>query len=167
MPSKSMKQHRTMQAVAHNPEFAKKIGIPQSVGKDFADADKRDKKFAAGGSTDFAPIVEPRNFARGGLAAYSNENDIPPDIAAELQELNDEEQPNHAVGGPIKMGHFRMAPSAPTQNDPIMAHLMRYAPRPKSAPPPIRYAKGGSTKDFDHEAANATLSALIAHLGSR
>lgn len=30
-----------MEAVAHNPEFAKKAGVPQSVGKDFAEADKR------------------------------------------------------------------------------------------------------------------------------
>jgi len=40
MPSKSTKQHNLMQAVAHNPKFAKKVGIPQSVGKDFAAADK-------------------------------------------------------------------------------------------------------------------------------
>jgi hypothetical protein len=29
-----------MAAVAHNPEFAKKVGIPKSVGQDFVDADK-------------------------------------------------------------------------------------------------------------------------------
>ena len=29
-----------MEAVAHSPEFAKKAGVPQSVGKDFAAADK-------------------------------------------------------------------------------------------------------------------------------
>jgi hypothetical protein len=29
-----------MEAVAHNPKFAKKVGIPTSVGKDFASADK-------------------------------------------------------------------------------------------------------------------------------
>ena len=29
-----------MAAVAHNPEFAKKTGIPQKVGKEFAKADK-------------------------------------------------------------------------------------------------------------------------------
>jgi len=29
-----------MQAVAHSPEFAKKVGIPTSVGKEFAKADK-------------------------------------------------------------------------------------------------------------------------------
>lgn len=40
MPSKSKKQHNLMEAVAHNPAFAKKVGIPQSVGKEFAAADK-------------------------------------------------------------------------------------------------------------------------------
>jgi hypothetical protein len=35
MPSVSKKQERFMQAVAHNPAFAKKAGVPQSVGKEF------------------------------------------------------------------------------------------------------------------------------------
>ena len=39
-----------MAAVAHNPAFAKKVGIPQSVGKDFNDADKG-KTFKKGGDT--------------------------------------------------------------------------------------------------------------------
>lgn len=34
-----------MEAVAHNPKFAKKAGIPQNVGRDFADADKASGKF--------------------------------------------------------------------------------------------------------------------------
>lgn len=33
-----------MEAVAHNPKFAKKAGVPQSVGKEFAAADKQAKK---------------------------------------------------------------------------------------------------------------------------
>jgi hypothetical protein len=41
MPTKSPKQHRFMDAVAHNPKFAKKTGIPQKVGKEFVRADKR------------------------------------------------------------------------------------------------------------------------------
>lgn len=45
MPSKSPKQHRLMEAVAHNPKFARKVGIPQSVGKDYDRADKRTGKF--------------------------------------------------------------------------------------------------------------------------
>lgn len=41
MPSKSPAQARLMQAVAHSPEFAKKTGIPQSVGREFSEADKQ------------------------------------------------------------------------------------------------------------------------------
>ena len=48
MPSTSKKQHNFMAAVAHNPAFAKKVGIPQSVGKDFNQADKG-KTFKKGG----------------------------------------------------------------------------------------------------------------------
>ena len=40
MPAVSAKQKKFMDAVANNPEFAKKAGVPQSVGKDFAAADK-------------------------------------------------------------------------------------------------------------------------------
>ena len=48
MPSSSKKQHNFMAAVAHNPAFAKKAGVPQSVGKDFSSADQG-RKFAKGG----------------------------------------------------------------------------------------------------------------------
>jgi len=48
VPSTSKKQHNFMQAVAHNPAFAKKVGVPQSVGKDFSTADKG-RKFSKGG----------------------------------------------------------------------------------------------------------------------
>jgi len=48
MPSASKKQHNFMEAVAHNPSFAKKAGVPQSVGKDFSAADKG-RKFSKGG----------------------------------------------------------------------------------------------------------------------
>ena len=37
-----------MAAIAHNPAFAKKVGVPQSVGKDFNQADKG-RKFKEGG----------------------------------------------------------------------------------------------------------------------
>ncbi len=39
MPSKSKKQARTMAAAAHNPKFAKKLGIPPKVAKEYNDAD--------------------------------------------------------------------------------------------------------------------------------
>jgi hypothetical protein len=40
MPSVSKKQHNFMAAVANNPAFAKKAGVPQSVGEEFTKADK-------------------------------------------------------------------------------------------------------------------------------
>ncbi len=39
-----------MAAVANNPSFAKKVGVPQSVGKEFNQADKS-RKFSKGGDT--------------------------------------------------------------------------------------------------------------------
>jgi hypothetical protein len=56
MPSTSKKQHNFMAAVAHNPAFAKKAGVPQSVGKDFSNADKG-KTFKQGG--DMASKMNP------------------------------------------------------------------------------------------------------------
>ena len=41
MPSTSDKQHRFMEAIAHDAAFAKHAGVPQSVGKDFARADDK------------------------------------------------------------------------------------------------------------------------------
>ena len=50
MPSTSKKQHNFMAAIANSPSFAKKVGVPQSVGKDFTTADKG-RKFSKGGDT--------------------------------------------------------------------------------------------------------------------
>lgn len=50
MPAKSAKQKRLMDAAAHNPAFAKKVGIPQSVAMEFSQASKG-KKFQKGGET--------------------------------------------------------------------------------------------------------------------
>ena len=55
MPSKSKAQHNFMAAVAHNPAFAKKVGVPQSVGKEFNKADKG-KKFSKGGEMKHADV---------------------------------------------------------------------------------------------------------------
>lgn len=49
MPSKSAAQARLMAAAAHNPEFAKKVGIPTKVAREFNQADKG-RKFKEGGS---------------------------------------------------------------------------------------------------------------------
>jgi hypothetical protein len=71
MPSKSKAQHNLMEGVAHNAAFAKKVGIPQSVGRDFAEADKG-KKFSKGGANSQAArqsINQPKT-NHGGQALF-------------------------------------------------------------------------------------------------
>jgi len=64
MPSTSKKQHNFMEAVAHNPTFAKKAGVPMSVGKDFSTADKG-KKFSKGGDM---KKMNMGKYAEGGMS---------------------------------------------------------------------------------------------------
>lgn len=59
MPSVSEKQHKFMAAVANNPSFAKKAGVPQSVGQEFAAADKG-KKFGASSRADLQGVNKPK-----------------------------------------------------------------------------------------------------------
>lgn len=44
MPSKTPKQAAFMRAVSHSPEFANKVGVPQSVGREFESADEGKKR---------------------------------------------------------------------------------------------------------------------------
>lgn len=41
MPSKTPKQAKMMRAAAHNPAFAKKVGVPVKVAKEYTASDKR------------------------------------------------------------------------------------------------------------------------------
>lgn len=43
MPAKSEKQRKFMQAVANNPSFAKKAGVPQSVGREYTREEPKGK----------------------------------------------------------------------------------------------------------------------------
>jgi hypothetical protein len=63
MPATSEKQKRFMQAVANNPEFAKQVGVPQSVGKEFTmkkyqdgKAVKKEEKLSPGDAADRAAM---------------------------------------------------------------------------------------------------------------
>lgn len=49
MPTVSNKQERFMQAVANNPKFAKKVGVSQSVGREFTKSGGGMKKMSKGG----------------------------------------------------------------------------------------------------------------------
>ena len=74
MPSKSKAQHNFMAAVAHNPAFAKKAGVPQSVGKDFNEADKG-RKFSKGGDM--------KKMNTGGMTMVKKGDKMVPDFAAD------------------------------------------------------------------------------------
>ena len=61
MPAVSDKQKKFMDAVAHNPAFAKKVGVPKAVGKDFSEASKG-MKFGKGSKSraDVQAINKPK-----------------------------------------------------------------------------------------------------------
>jgi hypothetical protein len=78
MPSVSKKQHNFMAAIAHNPAFAKKVGVPQSVGEDFNKADKG-KKFGLGGGVGIsrggAEQINKQQTRRGSI--YGQQKEVP------------------------------------------------------------------------------------------
>ena len=51
MPAKSEKQRKFMAAVANNPKFAKKVGVPKNVGEEFM----KPKKYKSGGAMKSSP----------------------------------------------------------------------------------------------------------------
>ena len=59
MPSVSQKQHNLMAMVANDPSAARRMGIPQSVGQDFATADKGKKFGGARSRADLQKINKP------------------------------------------------------------------------------------------------------------
>lgn len=77
MPSTSRKQHNLMAMVANDPAVAKRVGIPQSVGRDFMKADKG-KRFGSGSRADLQSVNRPKTnqgkmelFSEGGRMAES------------------------------------------------------------------------------------------------
>lgn len=75
MPAKSEKQAKFMRAVAHSPSFAKKVGVPMSVGKEFS---KSEGGMASKMNPGFAAMMKKKasakkmakgGYAGGGLAA--------------------------------------------------------------------------------------------------
>ena len=82
MPTVSKKQEKFMQAVANNPAFAKKVGVPTSVGREFTKGkDMKKAKMEAGGVAKKMPSPKQmgslgmksggkvKKYAAGGLAA--------------------------------------------------------------------------------------------------
>jgi hypothetical protein len=112
MPSKSKAQHNLMEGVAHNAAFAKKVGIPQSVGRDFVDADKG-KKFSKGGASSQPKqqsINQPKTnhggqalFKQGGTMATKKMNPFAKFEASAKDKAMDKKEMGMKKGGMKKM----------------------------------------------------------------
>ena len=98
MPSTSKKQHNFMAAIAHSPSFAKKAGVPTSVGKDFVTADKG-KKFSKGGTMAKSDMKE------------DMKADLKQDKAMMQKAVNKHEGRLHKGASMTKLAKGGMAPS--------------------------------------------------------
>ena len=123
MPSTSKKQHNFMAAVANNPTFAKKVGVPQSVGKDFNQADKG-KTFKEGGGMKQVDMKKNpgvaklptavRNkmgFMKKGGMAEGGKSDIKQDKGMMQKAVNKHEGRLHKGATMTKLAKGGMAPS--------------------------------------------------------
>jgi hypothetical protein len=68
MPTVSKKQEKFMQAVAHNKSFAKKVGVPQSVGQEFTKSGGGMKKMNPGMMAMMKKKAGAKKMAMGGYA---------------------------------------------------------------------------------------------------
>jgi hypothetical protein len=145
MPSYSKKQHNFMEAVAHNPAFAKKAGVPQSVGKDFSEADKG-KTFKQGGSMKESKAMEMRQAKQLEKIAKEERDEakgmarggkINPQMLAAMMAAK--RPPMGAMGAPgMKKGG--MAKMEPHEHMKMAHHHLKEAMKSGGA----AFAKGGS-----------------------
>jgi hypothetical protein len=101
MPSVSKKQHNFMAAVANNPAFAKKAGVPQSVGQDFTKADKG-RKFSKGGDT-MASKMNPGFMAMMAKKKGGAKGDMPAALAKHAGKPASKAHAGLKAGGMTKM----------------------------------------------------------------
>jgi hypothetical protein len=118
MPSKSKAQHNLMAMVAHDPKAAKRMGIPQSVGRDYAQADKG-RKFGSGGNVKkemkaakiFAKAGEKKLAAHERREAMGKEKDTPAIARKEMSVLKKAKAPkdvmDYEAGEHAEMGMAR------------------------------------------------------------
>ena len=123
MPSVSKKQHNLMAAVANNPAFAKRVGIPRSVGEEFMKADKG-KKFGGGGMA-LKPVDKDENpglsklpegvrnkmgyMKKGGMAHSDIAKDKPMMKKVAKAEVKAHEKKMHKMAGGGKVGQLSKA----------------------------------------------------------
>ena len=72
MPSASKKQHNLMAAAAHDPAFAKKVGVPAKVAKEYVAADKG-KKFSGGGEMDKKDLAQDKKMVKKAVGMHDKQ----------------------------------------------------------------------------------------------
>lgn len=126
-----------MRAIAHSPSFAKKVGVKQSVGKDFEMADKKMKKFGSGGVTKQMPTADDMgslNMAKGGGAKAKLKAKGKAMAAAMIKDRIGRALAARGAEAPMPPAPSApMAPAAPAGGAPAM----------KKGGKPKKYAKGG------------------------
>jgi hypothetical protein len=126
MPSSSKKQADFMRAVAHSPEFAKKAGVPQSVGKEFSNADKS-RKFSKGGD-----MKESKEMMKKEVAFMKKKGAPKSMVKHEMAEAKGKP---FAKGGMTKMGAVKTA--APSRDG--------MATKGKTQGKMVKMTRGGKT----------------------
>ncbi len=112
MPSVSKKQHNFMAAVANNPKFAKKAGVPSAVGKEFLTADKG-KTFKEGGTM--------KKMNPGMMAMMAKKKSMKmADGGMPMVEKDGKKVPAFAADGKGKMAKGGMAHSDIAKDKPMM-----------------------------------------------
>jgi hypothetical protein len=126
MPSKSKAQHNFMAAVANNPAFAKKAGVPQSVGKEFSNADKG-RKFSKGGDMKESKAMVAKEMA------FMKKKGAPKSMIK--HEMAEAKGKPFAKGGMTKMGSVKTA--APSRDG--------IATKGKTKGTMVKMARGGKS----------------------
>ena len=162
MPSTSKKQHNFMEAVANNPAFAKKVGVPQSVGKEFNQADKG-RKFSKGGDTmatkdsqfddDVKNVKSNLYMQKGDDKIYSKVRGLGPGMAARRLEgrgvdtkglagnrANEEDLGSYKKGGKVKHEDVKMDKSM------MQKAVNKHEGRLHKGEAMTKLAKGGVTR---------------------
>ena len=147
MPSSSKKQHRFMAAIANSPAFAKKVGVPQSVGEDFTTADKG-RKFSKGGDM--------KRMADGGMSDldktkmskyrkqpdYGGYEDYAPSGRAALEVYNKNDTPKQRIAPP-KPGYPNYDPVAAKKAQSVQREAMNEGRRETRNTVPEEELKNG------------------------
>ena len=106
MPSKSKAQHKLMAMVANDPKAAKRVGIPQSVGRDYVKADKG-RKFGSGGS-----MKESKAMMRKEVSFMKKKGAPKSMIKHEEAEMEGKKMPKFAAGGRLSYADLQAKQAA-------------------------------------------------------